>query len=235
MVVAAMGERLCSLSVAPRNENRLGGRDLHGTFGSSQTEMVMDEGKGLGQAIRAGSLARLNGAQRKALDEVHSRCEEEGECWLWQRSVNSSGYPQFRVGGTLKMVRTYLMTEVLGLQIPAGWWATTKCRNKRCCSPACLVALPRGTVMERSYEAGARPTAVGYADRLSAIVAQGITKLGFEGAKFVREDVMSLSASAAGELLGVSKSTVCRARRGESWRTVHPSASVFAWAASSVA
>ena len=89
--------------------------------------------------------------------------------------------------------------------------------------------------MERSYEAGARPTTVGYSDRLGAIVAQGITKLGFEGAKCVREDVASLSGSAAGELLGVSKSTVCRARRGETWRTLHPGASVFTWAASSVA
>lgn len=195
----------------------------------------MDESKGLGQAIRAGSLARLNGVQRKAMDEVRQRCEEEGDCWLWQKSVNSSGYPQFRVGGTLKMVRTYLMTEVLGLEIPAGWWATTECRNKKCCSPACLVALPRGTVMERSYEAGARPTAVGYADRLSQIVAQGITKLGFEGAKFVREDGAGLSGTAAGQIFGVSKSAVCRARRGETWRTVHPNASVFAWAASSAA
>jgi hypothetical protein len=74
--------------------------------------MLMDENKGLEQAIEAGSMARLTGAQRTALNDVRSRCEEEGECWLWQKSVNSSGYPQFRVGGALKMVRSYLMTEV---------------------------------------------------------------------------------------------------------------------------
>lgn len=192
----------------------------------------MDEGKGLGQAIRAGSIARVQGARREALSEVRARCEEEGDCWIWQKSVNSSGYPQLRVDGSLKMVRTYVMSELMGVEIPTGWWATTECRNKRCCSPLCLVALPRGAVMDRSYAAGARPNTLGYTDRLSRIVAQGMTKLGFEGARFVREDGADLSGSEAGQKLGVSKSTVCRARRGQTWRAVHPNASVFAWAGS---
>jgi hypothetical protein len=191
----------------------------------------MDDGIGMAKAIRAGGLGGLTAKQRKAVREVKVRCEEEGECWLWQKSVNSSGYPQIRVEGSVKMVRTYLITEVLGVEIPAGWWATTDCRNKRCCSPYCLVAMPRGAVMDRSYAAGARPNSMGYSDRLSRIKAQGITKMGFEGARFVREEGAGLSGEKAGEVLGVSKSSVCRARRGQTWRQVHPQASVFAWAA----
>lgn len=191
----------------------------------------MDDGVGLAQAIRPGGLRGLTGKQKNAVSEVKIRCEEEGRCWLWLKSVNSSGYPQLRVDGSVKMVRSYLMTEVLGVEIPAGWWATTECRNKRCCSPYCLVAMPRGAVMDRSYAAGARPPSMGYSDRLSRIVAQGATKLGFEGARFVKEEGVNLSGEAAGKILGVSKSAVCRARRGDTWRSVHPQASVFAWAA----
>ncbi|TXG99930.1 MAG: hypothetical protein E6R08_00420 [Nevskiaceae bacterium] len=184
-----------------------------------------------GNDIRLPDLANISNDAKAALRSIKDRCDEEGPCWLWKRSVNSSGYPQIRMDGNLKMVRQYVLCDLLGVELPPGWWASTDCRNKRCCSPACLMGMRRGAVMERSYAAGARLATHGYSDRLSMMVLQGMTKLGFEGARFVRGAGVELSDREAGRVLNVSRETVARARRGESWRQLHPQASVFAWAA----
>jgi hypothetical protein len=85
----------------------------------------------------------------RALRRIFANCEIMGDCWIWKPSVNSSGYPQARMGGEPKMVRNYLYTTLLGRTVPEGMRLSALCDNKRCCSPLCLLPRTESTTVAR--------------------------------------------------------------------------------------
>jgi hypothetical protein len=73
------------------------------------------------------------------LQEIKARCDERGNCWLWQGAVNSKGYPQAKKDGGTFLVRRHVFYNLLA-NIPSPGRATLKtlCGNSLCLSPNCI-------------------------------------------------------------------------------------------------
>lgn len=136
--------------------------------------MKAEQDINLAQVLRLGGHGMPGSAVKAALQKIRASCSVQGDCWIWEPSVNSSGYPQARIDGSLKMVRHHVLCELLQVELLPGWWVSSRCRSKRCCSPACLVGMLRSTVMERSYAAGVRAGPAQNHDRLSPIVVSDV-------------------------------------------------------------
>ncbi len=69
------------------------------------------------------------------LEEIHSRCDEEGDCWIWRDATSQNGYPIMkRSGGPCLLVRRVVAALKGDEPAPRQPVATT-CNDKRCCAP----------------------------------------------------------------------------------------------------
>lgn len=165
------------------------------------------------------------------LDTLHYYCTACGDCLLWNLGVNSTGYPQACIDGKQgQMVRRYLFTQLMGREIPSGHVATTKCDNRLCLEPEHQTTMKRGKVQERAYSKGKRIHALEYASRLAKAQEQGMAKLGWERARYIRSQPVERTNTAIAAELGVSHKVVSNVRRGRSWRENYGASSVFALA-----
>lgn len=162
------------------------------------------------------------------LDTVRNRCTEEGECWLWDQSLNSCGYPQACIDGKNTRVQRYIFAVLLGRRLQSRWVVTAKCRNKRCCAPDCLEAITRGELLKRAYASGARNTDTEYQRRQQQAIKQGwARKLDADKAREIRARVDEGINVLAAEY-GVHRKTIVGVRSGRYWRETLRGASVFA-------
>ena len=60
---------------------------------------------------------------------------EEGACWEWTASCQSSGYGQFAVGKGLMLLAHRALCELNGVDVPVGMAVFQTCRNKLCVNP----------------------------------------------------------------------------------------------------
>ncbi|MGC0251549.1 HNH endonuclease signature motif containing protein [Pseudactinotalea sp. Z1748] len=70
-----------------------------------------------------------------------SECPRTG-CWNWTAAHNSTGYGQWAVDGTSKSVHRLTYQALVG-PIPAEFHVDHLCRNKSCCNPQHLEAVPQ--------------------------------------------------------------------------------------------
>jgi hypothetical protein len=167
------------------------------------------------------------------LDTLHHYCTACGDCLLWNLGVNSTGYPQARLGQKQgQMVRRYVFTELMGRQIPRGHVVVATCDDRLCLEPSHLTTMKRGKVQERAYAKGKRIHALEYASRLAKAQEQGLATLGWERARYIRSQPAERTNTAIAAELGVSHKVVSNVRRGKSWRENYGISSVFALATS---
>jgi hypothetical protein len=164
---------------------------------------------------------------------VQDRCKEDGLCWVWTQCINDAGYPIGTINGKRgSSVRKFLYTELLGKRLTNGHVITSRCHNKRCVSPDCLVQRTRGDILRDMYARGARTADAGYIYRQRKAINDrpDYVKLDQEKAREIRarladgEAVSSLAAA-----FGVSEPTIRDIRRNRSWREFATNSSVFAW------
>lgn len=166
------------------------------------------------------------------IDTVRSRCDIEpipGGCWLWTQGLNNrNGKPQACIGGRCQLVDRWLLRH-LGRPAPKQRPVTTTCGNRLCLNPAHLVEKSHSDVLRDAYATGKRSAAREYVGRLQAAQKSGRAKLTPEVAAQVRQ------RAAAGECrhaiaadLSISEGAVGRIVRGQAWRALAPTASVFA-------
>lgn len=74
------------------------------------------------------------------LETIKDRCIEEGECWLWQGSLDGHGRPQKRHEGKTVYVRRLVRELADGEPVPRGLVVAAKCGQKLCVSPHCSVS-----------------------------------------------------------------------------------------------
>ena len=67
---------------------------------------------------------------------LHSRCIEEGDCWIWQGACDGHGKPQVRHLGKTVYVRRLMRELKDGRRIPTGKVVACKCGMDKCVSPA---------------------------------------------------------------------------------------------------
>jgi hypothetical protein len=165
-------------------------------------------------------------ARAWTLEIVRHRCEEIGECWIWQQSVQSKGYPQASINGKPgQAVRTHVYVDLMKKRKPgAGECIVAKCGNRLCVSPACLVMRTRGDVLRLQYQKGHRRPGPQ-------------SPLGCALPKLTRDQVEEIRAlppgsetkTATAKRFGVDRRTVEKILDGRSWKAAAAPASVFNW------
>lgn len=60
---------------------------------------------------------------------------DDGECWVWQRSLDTHGYAQARINGRTQLVHRVNYARAYG-EVPPQ--LDHRCRNRRCVNPAHL-------------------------------------------------------------------------------------------------
>ena len=73
------------------------------------------------------------------LKVIHSRCIEDGPCWIWQGATDGHGRPQMRHEGRSAYVRRVVRVLVDGAAVPANRVVAARCGNKGCISPDCSI------------------------------------------------------------------------------------------------
>lgn len=159
--------------------------------------------------------------------QLIARCTEEGDCLLWNQGLVSSGYPQARIDGRSQLVARYVYVHLLGKELRKGYVLTTRCGNKLCLAPCCLMQITYSERMRRSYASGARSTATEYASRQRRAVEQGIAKCSLEIAEDIRANRMHVPSKQLAAELGVGRTAVDDMKAGRTWRRPLPANSVF--------
>lgn len=133
-------------------------------------------------------------------------------CWEWPLSVNkSTGYGQFNSTPTVVRAAHRISYELLRGSIPDGFQVCHGCDNRSCFNPRHLFL---GTHEDNMRDMVTK----GRSDK--TVKARGIEH---PNAKLTPELVNDIRASSAtstewANKLGVCKSTIKRARRGDTWK-----------------
>jgi hypothetical protein len=154
------------------------------------------------------------------LKRIYDRCEDEGECRVWQQGVLSTGYPQMSVGGKGGRLVTHLVLTLSGRPRPtAAHVATQRCLNRRCVSEHCLRWRLPSQVLNDCYRRGVRGGPAEYAGRLSRAGSAGFSKLTIDQVARIRA---ALAAGRTGVSLareyGVIPKTIGAIKLGHAWR-----------------
>lgn len=145
---------------------------------------------------------------------IRCRCVEDGDCLLWDGSVDRRGFPRFniKVNGKPKTYQVRRLAWELknGRPVPAGMKVTSTCGHRLCLQHLDLI-----THGEAVSKAANQPQSI--ARRIAnGLKMRAVAKLDMEKARYIRESTKT-TVELAGEL-GVSFSQAARIRRGEAWK-----------------
>lgn len=146
-----------------------------------------------------------------------SKVDKSGDCWLWIASVNNTGYGEFGIGRKVVKAHRVAYELVVG-KIPSKMCVLHRCDNPPCVNPTHLFI---GTLKDNAVDMTKK-------GRRYKPYNKG-SKHG--NAKLTEESVMEMrklypNASTLKEYLvigkkyGVSRRTVARALRSESWNHI---------------
>ncbi len=149
-----------------------------------------------------------------ALQGIHDRCDDEGECWIWRDATTRDGYPIYRPTGcgcTLVRRAVFVMA---GGKLKPRQPLVSSCGDRRCVNPAHLSI---STLSKIAKSAAKRGAWAGQARRAAISAAQRKhSKITEEIAAEVRASNEASRALAA--RFGVDKSLIARIRSGVAWR-----------------
>lgn len=148
-----------------------------------------------------------------SLDKIFSRCIEEGDCLIWQDSVNSCGQPMVSVGGKSVAARG-LVFEAAGKPLRKGHKITTSCDCRRCLKPEHVVQMTAAAIVKRAC----KKRGIAHRMRLAA-AARPKSKLNGQTDDVLRRIHEGESQSAIALDLGVSKGAIWRLATGRSFRS----------------
>jgi hypothetical protein len=69
------------------------------------------------------------------VEKFWSRVDKTGDCWLWTRTCDHTGYADFRIGTKHVMGHRFAYELLVG-PIPEGLTLDHLCRNRACVNPA---------------------------------------------------------------------------------------------------
>lgn len=149
------------------------------------------------------------------LEEIKTRCIEEGECWIWQGAVNADGYPLVTREHVTMLARRVVAT-LAGKPPAPGQPVICSCRDRLCLNPEHLALstkkkVQRATAKTVDYKNPARLAKLSASSRSRASV-----KLSPEAAEEIRYS--SDSSPILAKKYGVHPSLIRKIKRGELWR-----------------
>ena len=144
-------------------------------------------------------------SKRKSLkDRLLSGCINTGGCWIWSKSVASSGYGQIRLNyKNLRANRASYM--VFKGEIPDGMVIRHTCDNKLCINPDHLIL---GSCKQNSQDMVER-------DRQAKGERNGRCKLSEADVQAIKSSTLSYSQLA--KQFGISKGHAHRVKNGVAW------------------
>lgn len=151
------------------------------------------------------------------LDEIKARCEEVGDCWIWQGATSDNGYPIMKRGhhGPCLLVRR-VVAGIKGTPPAPRQPVVMTCSEKCCCNPAHVRLSTAKKVAEAAAKAGAYSSIDRCAKVAKARRAAPGTKLDEDKAREIRLSPKTSVALAAE--FGVSLSLIKSIRAGRSWK-----------------
>lgn len=149
------------------------------------------------------------------LEAIKDRCEECGDCWIWQGACTQQGYPIFRpfAKSPCTLVRRAAF-ELAGGKLKERVPLVTKCGEKKCVNPSCIVESTTKKVARAAAKRGAFSTR----QRAAKIAATKRTKgkLDMDKAREIMNSKESGPVLAA--RYGVDRSLITRIKRGDAWK-----------------
>lgn len=161
------------------------------------------------------------------LDIIRGRCEEVGECWMWQQGTANGHAPIARHNGKAVGVRRLVVELSTGKKVRRGWFVVARCWESKCCNPAHLHAVHSKEYMrllnEHGFVNNTRHTAAKTASRrarsaLSMEQAQELRRRHMEGGELLKDLAVEF---------GISKAHASRIKRHVNWAGAVRGASVF--------
>ena len=161
------------------------------------------------------------------LESLHAYCTAEGDCLLWNLGTNSAGYPMARLDGPAQNVRRYVFSELMGKELCGKHRVSSKCNNRLCVSPHCLIRLTPGQIISRSYVNRNQDDELEY--RRAKMIERYGAVLSLDIARKIRAERMHEPNNNLAREYGCSKKTIYEVKRGTIWRERRVASSVFSW------
>jgi hypothetical protein len=158
------------------------------------------------------------------LQTVRERCEEVGECWMWQGACKTSGIPQARVRGKGGVsLRSFINDTLMEKRRPKSSVMTTMCGEKLCLNPKHLAWSTKSARNAYSYASGARGPKSELVRRGREMAAKnGWTRLTMDKATEIRVRAVEEPKKNLAVEFGVSVGTIRAIVRGKLWRSSGP-------------
>ena len=150
------------------------------------------------------------------LKDIHDRCDEVGDCWIWKQAVSQTGYPiiRRRPNGCLLVRRVAVALD--GRQAAPRQTVVAICNDNRCCNPAHLKPSDLSSVAKAAAARGSFSTKARSARIAATRRAAGNLKMTLEMAREVRAS--NESGPVLAKRYGVDRSLIGSIRRGEVWK-----------------
>lgn len=161
------------------------------------------------------------------LRKIADRCEEEGDCLIWQQGVNSHGIPFAQHNGRQQSIRRLVYQLAKGVELDGSILAIVKCGNSRCLNDGHILALSRGAFTRRMAKAG--KMGVNSACDRRRIAAQNRPSNKINAAIAAQIRAASGSQMERAQQFGVSQSLVAKIDRGVCWAPLAAGSSIFNW------
>lgn len=144
------------------------------------------------------------------LADLLARCEDDGDCLIWQGYADRIGSPQWRVGGACWPVRRLLWVLTRGA-VPAKHQVAVSCGERGCVHPDHLVCRSRSRLQ------------MGQARSQAVRIRIALTKRARNRSPLTAEIVAAIRASAETstaleQRYGLPRGRASKVRRGETWR-----------------
>lgn len=150
------------------------------------------------------------------LEEIKARCDEVGECWIWNGAVSSTGYPIAKIDGKCQLVRRVAFGFKLGsAKLLPRQPVVAKCDDKRCVNPACLKASSTQEVSQIAGKAG-KMSSLAKGAKIAAFKRANMAKITMDVARSIRMSTETGPVLAA--RYKIDKALVNRIKNGGAWR-----------------
>lgn len=160
----------------------------------------------------------------RTIEEIHAKCLEEGECWVWQGACDGHGRPQIRHAGKVMPVRRVVAGLRQGKEVASYLVVAAKCQNMMCVSPECAHITTTKGKAKLAAERGAYRSAAKIAKMVATKRAKSrITDAQVEEIRTSQESSYAMSART-----GISPSHIKMIRRFQARRPANnPFAGLF--------
>ncbi len=156
------------------------------------------------------------------LKSILDRCDEVGDCLVWTGRMNNKTPCVYTPDG-YRQVRRLVYEEMGGVCIRSDRFPQMRCRELRCVKYEHIKLMTRSEIGKE----GAKRGAYSSPQRRSAISAamRKLAKIDQATARCIRTSTATHKAISA--QYGISRSTVGRIRRNQTWREAARGASIF--------